>query len=64
MSTSRPQTVADAVVRAVEAPKPRTRYAATSDARLFALLSRLPARTRDRMLTRTLGLHKSIAGLP
>ena len=63
MSTSRPQTVADAVVRAVEAPKPKTRYAATSDARLFALLSRLPARTRDRLLTRTLGLHKATAGL-
>jgi NAD(P)-dependent dehydrogenase (short-subunit alcohol dehydrogenase family) len=63
MSTSRPQTVADAVVRAVEAPKPKTRYAATSDARLFALLSRLPARTRDRLLSRTLGLHKATAGL-
>lgn len=58
LRTSPPQTVADTVVRAMEASKPKARYVANSDVRLFALLSRLPVRTRDRMLTRALGLHK------
>jgi NAD(P)-dependent dehydrogenase (short-subunit alcohol dehydrogenase family) len=50
--------VADVVVTAVRAPRPRPCYLAGSDARLAALLSRLPVRLRDRMLTRSLGLAR------
>ncbi|GAA2095790.1 SDR family oxidoreductase [Actinomadura alba] len=58
LKSSPPQTVADTIVRAVEAARPKARYVANSDARLMMLVSRLPRRLRDRMLTRTLGLHK------
>jgi NAD(P)-dependent dehydrogenase (short-subunit alcohol dehydrogenase family) len=56
--TSRPETVADTIVTAIEAKKPKTRYIANSDARPFGLVSRLPTGLRDRLLTRMLGLNK------
>ena len=46
------------VVRAVTAGRPKTRYTIGSDARALAFLSRLPDRTRDGLLLRTLGLGK------
>ncbi len=61
MKTSPPQTVADTVVRAIEASNPKACYVVNSDARMATMLSRLPVRTRDRILTRTLGLHKAAA---
>jgi len=61
MSTSPPQTVADTIARAIGAARPKTRYLANRDARIFAVLSHLPVRLRDRLLTRTLGLHKIVA---
>jgi NAD(P)-dependent dehydrogenase (short-subunit alcohol dehydrogenase family) len=62
MRTSPPRTVADAVLRAIEAPRPRARYAVNADARIAGILSRLPTRARDRVLARALGLHKAAAG--
>ena len=62
MRTSPPRTVADTVVRAIEARRPRARYAASTDVLITGLLARLPVRTRDRVLTRALGLHKAAAG--
>lgn len=62
MKTSKPQTVADTVVRAIEASRPKARYVVNSDARIATVLSRFPVRIRDRVLTRTLGLHKAVAG--
>ncbi len=55
---SPPQTVADTIVTAIEAKKPKTRYIANSDARPFGLVARLPTRLRDRLLTQMLGLNK------
>lgn len=51
------ETAARVVVRATEARRPKLRYTAGADARLTGLLSRLPGRTRDRLITRILGLH-------
>ncbi|MGW4247130.1 SDR family oxidoreductase [Nocardia sp. NPDC004722] len=45
-----------AIVRAVEARRPRARYVAGTDARLAVWLSRIPARWRDRVFERALGL--------
>jgi NAD(P)-dependent dehydrogenase (short-subunit alcohol dehydrogenase family) len=53
-----PSVVADVIVRAVEAPHPRRRYAAGSDARMGAMLAHLPIRFREPVITRFLGLHK------
>jgi NAD(P)-dependent dehydrogenase (short-subunit alcohol dehydrogenase family) len=61
MRTSAPRTVADTVLRAIEAPRPRARYVANTDVRISVLLSRLPTRARDRVLARALGLHKAAA---
>jgi NAD(P)-dependent dehydrogenase (short-subunit alcohol dehydrogenase family) len=61
MSSMKPapaQTVADTILRAVQARRPKSRYLAGSDARLFAVLSHLPARLRDGLLSRGLGLNK------
>jgi NAD(P)-dependent dehydrogenase (short-subunit alcohol dehydrogenase family) len=49
--------VAKAIVEAVEARKPKIRYVAGRDARAAALLSHVPARMRDRLLTSYLGLR-------
>jgi NAD(P)-dependent dehydrogenase (short-subunit alcohol dehydrogenase family) len=54
-----PERVAATIVRAVEARKPRTRYLATPDARLFGIVARLPAGTRTRLLRAQLGLKNS-----
>lgn len=56
--TSPPHTVADTIVKAVAAKKPKTRYIANSDARPFGPASRLPTGLRNRLLTRMLGLNK------
>jgi NAD(P)-dependent dehydrogenase (short-subunit alcohol dehydrogenase family) len=47
---------AQVIVRAVEAKHPKPVYLAGRDARLAAILSRFPARTRDRILSRAMGL--------
>jgi NAD(P)-dependent dehydrogenase (short-subunit alcohol dehydrogenase family) len=46
------------ILRAAHTRRPRPRYVAGLDARMFTLILRLPARTRDRMLSRVLGLSK------
>ena len=51
-----PESVARVVRRALEAPRPRRRYAATAGGRLLAILPRLPAPLRDRIRARPLGL--------
>ncbi|MFC4052786.1 SDR family NAD(P)-dependent oxidoreductase [Actinomadura syzygii] len=53
-----PSVVAAAVVRALTAGRPRPRYTVGPDTRLLGLLARLPLRTRDRLLSRAIGLHK------
>jgi NAD(P)-dependent dehydrogenase (short-subunit alcohol dehydrogenase family) len=49
-----PDEVAKVVEHALTAPRPRTRYLVGRDARLRALLERLPDRLRDRLLVRAL----------
>lgn len=56
MRTSKPEKVADTIVKAVEAARPRTRYVATGDVRPVLALSLLPTRLRDRLLIGMLGL--------
>ena len=46
------------IVKAVGARNPKPRYVSGSDARNLVLLSHLPSRARDRLLTGTLGLKK------
>lgn len=53
-----PSIVADAVVKALTAGRPRPRYTVGPDTRLLGLLARLPLRTRDRLLARVMGLAK------
>ncbi|MGW6280992.1 SDR family NAD(P)-dependent oxidoreductase [Kribbella sp. NPDC055071] len=48
--------VAEVIVRAVEARRPKRRYA-VGDARTFAVLTILPAGLRDRLVSTTLGLR-------
>ena len=48
--------VAAAVVEAVTAERPRTRYVVGADARGQALIERLPARARDRLLRLAFGI--------
>jgi NAD(P)-dependent dehydrogenase (short-subunit alcohol dehydrogenase family) len=59
--TSKPQKVADTIVKALEAAKPKARYLANSDVRPALILSRLPTRLRDRVLIGMLGLKKAEA---
>jgi NAD(P)-dependent dehydrogenase (short-subunit alcohol dehydrogenase family) len=49
-----PRVVADAVVHALTARKPKTRYLIGRDARVRAWFQRLPDRLRDRIITRQL----------
>jgi NAD(P)-dependent dehydrogenase (short-subunit alcohol dehydrogenase family) len=56
MRTGPPSAVARVIVRAVEARRPRPLYLAGRDARLAAVLAKLPARARDRILTKALNL--------
>jgi NAD(P)-dependent dehydrogenase (short-subunit alcohol dehydrogenase family) len=53
-----PAIVADAVVKALTARKPKPRYTVGPDTRLLGLLARLPLRTRDRLLAGVMGLNK------
>lgn len=53
-----PNIVADAVVKALTANKPKPRYTVGPDTRLLGLLARLPLRTRDRLLSSVMGLSK------
>jgi len=53
-----PTIVADAVIRALTARKPKPRYTVGSDTRMLGLLARLPLRTRDRLLAGVMGLNK------
>jgi NAD(P)-dependent dehydrogenase (short-subunit alcohol dehydrogenase family) len=59
MRTSKPETVARTIVKAIEAARPKARYLATSDVRPMLLVARLPVRLRDRMVIRVLGLAKA-----
>ncbi len=54
---SPPEKVAATIVRAIEARRPKARYLATTDARLFAIVARLPAALRVRVLRAQLGLR-------
>jgi NAD(P)-dependent dehydrogenase (short-subunit alcohol dehydrogenase family) len=56
-----PDRVAHTIVRALEASRPRARYAAGSDVRSALILARLPLRLRDRVVVRMLGLGKAAA---
>ena len=49
-----PSVVADVVVEALTARKPKTRYLIGRDARIRALLQKLPDRLRDRLIARQL----------
>lgn len=56
------EVVAEAIVRAVEARRPRRRYAAGSGTRVFGALSHLPVGMRDRVVSSAFGLGKIEAG--
>lgn len=60
----RPETVARAVEHALTAPRPKTRYLVGVDARLGALVRRLPDRMRDWLLLRRYGRHWPRPGRP
>jgi NAD(P)-dependent dehydrogenase (short-subunit alcohol dehydrogenase family) len=61
MRTSKPDKVADTILKALEAARPKARYIANSDVRPVLVLSRLPTWLRDRMLIAILGLDKTKA---
>jgi NAD(P)-dependent dehydrogenase (short-subunit alcohol dehydrogenase family) len=50
--------VARAVLTAVRARRPRRRYTAGTDARVFGILAHLPASQRDRLISAVFGLGK------
>jgi NAD(P)-dependent dehydrogenase (short-subunit alcohol dehydrogenase family) len=50
--------VADALVTAIEARRPRRRYAAGKGVRLFAALSHVPTGLRERLVASAFGLDK------
>jgi NAD(P)-dependent dehydrogenase (short-subunit alcohol dehydrogenase family) len=54
--------VTRAIVQAVEARRPKRRYAAGTGTRLFGFLSHLPAGIRDRLVSGAFGLSKVEAG--
>jgi hypothetical protein len=57
---SPPTIVADAIVHALSAPRPRTRYAVGANARRMTILARLlPDRLLDRLLLAFFGLSRS-----
>jgi NAD(P)-dependent dehydrogenase (short-subunit alcohol dehydrogenase family) len=51
-----PQKVAEAIAHALTAARPRTRYLVGRDARIRAVVARLPDRLRDRLVARVTGL--------
>ncbi|NUR59135.1 MAG: SDR family NAD(P)-dependent oxidoreductase [Catenulispora sp.] len=55
---SSPGIVAEAVLKALTARKPKPRYTVGPDTRLLGLLARLPLRTRDRLVAGVTGLSK------
>jgi NAD(P)-dependent dehydrogenase (short-subunit alcohol dehydrogenase family) len=54
-----PEGLARAVLKALNAARPKPRYVVGSDARMMGLLSRLPLRTQDRLVRGALGLNKA-----
>lgn len=54
--SSAPEKAAKAIVKAVEARRPRRWYAASGDVRLMRVVSHLPAWARDAMIARAFGL--------
>jgi len=58
MKAGSPALAADAIVKALTDAKPKARYTVGSDLRGIGLLAALPLRTRDRLVTRVLGLSK------
>ncbi len=54
---SPPEQVATAIVKAIEARRPRRWYPASVDVRLFRIASHLPARVREALIARLLGLR-------
>lgn len=61
MRMSQPRKVADTIVKAVEARRPKTRYVAGAGVRPVLLLARLPVRLRDRVVSGVMGLNKAEA---
>jgi NAD(P)-dependent dehydrogenase (short-subunit alcohol dehydrogenase family) len=55
---SPPSVVAEVISRAVRSSRPRARYLVGRDSRRLALLARLPAGVRDRMLRKVTGLPR------
>jgi len=53
-----PEAVAKVVEHALTANRPRTRYLVGTDARIQAMVRRVPDRARDAMIARTIGLSK------
>ncbi|MGI8608865.1 MAG: SDR family oxidoreductase [Candidatus Dormibacteria bacterium] len=53
-----PSRVADVVLRALTAKRPRARYLVGTDAKAQAVLGRMPDRVRDKALTTYIGLDK------
>jgi NAD(P)-dependent dehydrogenase (short-subunit alcohol dehydrogenase family) len=51
-------TIVRPVLAALSARRPKARYVSGSDARALIMLAHLPLRTRDRVLARTMGLHR------
>lgn len=51
--------VVNTMIRAVETRRPKARYPVGRDARMIALLDRVPTRLRDLMLARSFGLARS-----
>jgi NAD(P)-dependent dehydrogenase (short-subunit alcohol dehydrogenase family) len=58
MRQSPPDIMAAAVLKALTAARPKPRYTVGPDTRLIGLLSRLPLRTQDRLISGVLGLNK------
>jgi NAD(P)-dependent dehydrogenase (short-subunit alcohol dehydrogenase family) len=55
-----PDAVAKVVERALTASRPRTRYVVGADAKMQALVRRVPDRARDAMIARTIGVPKKV----
>jgi NAD(P)-dependent dehydrogenase (short-subunit alcohol dehydrogenase family) len=61
MKPSKPETVARTILKALDAGRPKTTYIANADVRPLLILSRLPARLRDRVLIAALRLNKTVS---
>jgi NAD(P)-dependent dehydrogenase (short-subunit alcohol dehydrogenase family) len=55
-----PDAVAKVVEHALTASRPRTRYVVGADAKMQALVRRVPDRARDAMIARTIGMPKKV----